>query len=567
MLFETKNGKSKPLREALIDVVLSSIEANNELTSTVDFFDLGLDSLQTISLAKQINAYLIQSNSRSKPVTPKAIYTNPSIEKLEPTLLDETHTDDHAPPETEMQAIFKGLSRSLPKARGVHISYPPKSPAVLLTGSTGSLGSYVPHIYCITNGPDSKSRQTTSFEPKGLNADFEKVTFLPCDFPQQFLDLDEATYQNLKQQVTHIIHNGWDVNLYRCLDAFITPHVSGVRHLIDFCIGSTYNAQFMFISTQSTSLGLPAMRDRALPEESSSTWESSQDMGYAQSKLIAEQLLDKAAQISGLRTIVCRVGQIAGPTDEKGVWNVKKWFPSLIATSVKMGKLPSDLGTMDNIDWIPVKLVAKNLMGFAAEEYLGFNGEALWVERNGDASPSEPPLMNSGSDVTPEKLSPLTLTADPKPEEPIIATPFTADSAPNQTTNSVPSLPTPNPSSSTSPKSKTFNIVNPHATTYPSLISFIQSSISTPLQPIPLSDWLQILRHASDTPEAASKLPALKVLNFIESFLRPEEAPKGTLSTLEAVKYSQTMKELTPVGEKWTGVWMRQWEFEGSKEH
>ncbi|KAL9023149.1 MAG: hypothetical protein Q9180_008364 [Flavoplaca navasiana] len=291
------------------------------------------------------------------------------------------HEDDRKRREsvgTEMQDVFEQCSRALPQARNV--PHPAAKPnlVVLLTGSTGSVGSYildvlisdpnVSKVYCLTHGDDGEARQTVSFKDKGLKPVFSKVIFCPCDFTNPLLGLD--AYQSLQEEVTHIIHNAWDVNLYRPLSAFITPHISGVRYLIDFCAGSSCNPQLMFVSTQSTSLGLPMMADGPTPETSSSWWNSAQDMGYAQSKLIAERILDAAAKISGIRSVICRVGQVAGPTDPHGIWNLKEWFPSIIATATHLGKLPSELGTMNSVDWIPVNLVAKILVEllFTAED-------------------------------------------------------------------------------------------------------------------------------------------------------------------------------------------------------
>ena len=53
-------------------------------------------------------------------------------------------------------------------------------------------------------------------------------------------------------------------------------------------------------------------------------------MGYGESKYIAEQLLEKATTTSGISTIVCRVGQLAGPVVKVGgVWNKQEWLPSV----------------------------------------------------------------------------------------------------------------------------------------------------------------------------------------------------------------------------------------------
>lgn len=52
--------------------------------------------------------------------------------------------------------------------------------------------------------------------------------------------------------------------------------------------------------------------------------------GYGQSKLIAECLLDKAAEISGVRSACCRVGIVAGPIEQQlGMWNKHEYIPSV----------------------------------------------------------------------------------------------------------------------------------------------------------------------------------------------------------------------------------------------
>ncbi len=51
---------------------------------------------------------------------------------------------------------------------------------------------------------------------------------------------------------------------------------------------------------------------------------------YSQSKLIAEGLLDKASEISGVRSAICRVGIVAGPIEpESGMWNKYEYIPSV----------------------------------------------------------------------------------------------------------------------------------------------------------------------------------------------------------------------------------------------
>lgn len=601
MLVEAKDEEPVPLKEALPDIVSSCLEVDGDLAPDANLFDHGLDSIQTVSLAKKINAYSIQTNPTPQTVSPQTIYTNPSIEKLESRLENGTHHENESH-ETEMQIIFKEWSRSLPQAKDNPVPKLPDKSVILLTGSTGSLGSYllntllsspnIEKVYCLTRDEDGRSRQIESFQSKGLNPVFETVTFLPCDFANPTLGLEESTYQTLQQEVTHIIHNAWDVNLYHPLNTFIKPHISGVRYLIDFCASSTYNAQFLFVSTQSTSLGLPQMQDQAIPEAPSSTWESAQDMGYAQSKLIAEQLLTTAASTSGIRAVVCRVGQIAGPAveGEKGVWSLNEWFPSLVVSSLRMGVLPRELGSMNRVDWIPVDLVARVLVElmWKGGEFLGEGeGEEVVDGREAGKSTSYLPLTAMSDTLSPSSAAADLATSSFTTSNHIPSNPSTSipDSSTPANNDRTPSTPSP---ASDPTNLKTFNIINPHPTTYPSLIPTILACSPVPLQLVPLSTWLEHLRNSADTitttamstaagdidtsnpdtcteskpnptPTKTSPLPALKVLSFLESFIRKEDAPKGTLSTDEAQRWSETLRGLQGVREEWVKGWMRGW--------
>lgn len=44
--------------------------------------------------------------------------------------------------------------------------------------------------------------------------------------------------------------------------------------------------------------------------------------GYGRSKLVSSLILEKAAKVSRVPTEIIRVGQVAGPSSEKGYWYV-----------------------------------------------------------------------------------------------------------------------------------------------------------------------------------------------------------------------------------------------------
>ena len=94
-------------------------------------------------------------------------------------------------------------------------------------------------------------------------------------------------------------------------------------------------------------------------------------MGYAQSKLVSEQLLASAAALGSVPASICRLGQIAGPVlrGKLGMWGKREWLPSLITSSRYLGVVPADLGPGNEIDWVPVDLLADVVVNLALGPY------------------------------------------------------------------------------------------------------------------------------------------------------------------------------------------------------
>ena len=121
-------------------------------------------------------------------------------------------------PENELAFAQLMLSRyttnwpeGVTKTRSSH----PEALSVLLTGSTGSLGSYIldllvtspkiATIYCINRSDDALQRQTTQNESRHLSTSWENVHFLRGDLSKIHFGLGEAIYADLKQNIDLII--------------------------------------------------------------------------------------------------------------------------------------------------------------------------------------------------------------------------------------------------------------------------------------------------------------------------------------------------------------------------
>ena len=96
-----------------------------------------------------------------------------------------------------------------------------------------------------------------------------------------------------------------------------------------------------------------------VPEETIKDLTVPQHMGYAESKYIAERLLDIAATGCNGPVSICRVGQIAGPIRiSEGVWNQQEWLPSLVLSSRHLGVIPSSLSGLETVDCIPIDILS-----------------------------------------------------------------------------------------------------------------------------------------------------------------------------------------------------------------
>ena len=298
-----------------------------------DLFDEGLDSLGVVTLVRLLRPLTAQFNL-SRKITTRNIYQCRSLRRLThaattPELRSET-------PAERMQRLYDRYAADLPLTARHALPKPRAERMVLLTGSTGSSGPYlldnllhdstVASIACLNRNPGGRARQRDHMKSKGLSQDFERkaVQFLRMDMSKPYLGLDFDVYHHLLAKVTHVIHNAWQVDFNLLLEGFATAHLNGVRQLIDFSMRSKYGASIFFISSISTVTrrtdSSDALTAAVVPETSALDWSVAERLGYAQSKLVAEKMLEKAATEAGVHSTICRAGQIAGPTTEEGMW-------------------------------------------------------------------------------------------------------------------------------------------------------------------------------------------------------------------------------------------------------
>ncbi|KAI1751133.1 hypothetical protein F4782DRAFT_205813 [Xylaria castorea] len=347
-----------------------------ELNDDDNLFSVGFDSLLVFQILGTLRtaAERVRANVT---LAPTLIYGNPTLEKLSQAFYAALHSD--ASVEDLASTTFKLAEDMIAKYTR---DLPMDGDTVVVTGTTGSLGTYlldtlirnpaVKRVYCFNRSADAEERQRAGFKTKGLTEIWpaKKVQFLTADLSKPDFGLGQGKYDVLLKGVTKIIHNQWPVNFNLDLSSF-EPHIRGVRHLVDFAKKSRHGSAVFFISSVGSITKWAD--DQPVPEKPIHDLSVAGAQGYSLSKLMAEMVLEQAVKVSGIDASICRVGQIAGPVNsgEKGEWNRQEWFPTIVESSKYLKMLPSNLGTLDRIEWVPVDLLAEivtELAGIGAKK-------------------------------------------------------------------------------------------------------------------------------------------------------------------------------------------------------
>jgi thioester reductase-like protein/acyl-CoA synthetase (AMP-forming)/AMP-acid ligase II len=388
----------------------------NVSSSTSDFFSEGMDSLQAIQLRREL-----KREFPNVPMTMKIIYSNPTIKSLASSIVQassERPTENHqvdgigqtlqqylseidalledkvAHPDVvscdqrEESVNGRGSIAGSTTRSSQHESKPPMGGAILLTGSTGALGSHLldtllegekRKIYCLNRSLDSHQLQIGRNRSRGLPVVFPKgrVKFLTGDPALPKFGLEDWIFEQLLRSVTHIIHNAWPVDFNQSLRSF-SGCLDGVVGLISFANCSQGKVTLQFVSSIAAVAGYP--KRSVIAEEAVKQSQVPLSMGYGQSKHIAERMLSHASQVLGIRTIAARVGQISGDASRKRGWNRREWFPSLVVSSLHIRALPGTLGCAEDgkeVKWIPVDATARILQELSVAS-VGSGGNATF---------------------------------------------------------------------------------------------------------------------------------------------------------------------------------------------
>lgn len=365
------DARDLPALENAILESLIAILGLQDLKSDQDVFAVGMDSLHVMNLVRQLKASFSgeEGGIAAHLITPKLIYSNPSATKLAHALHGLAAQGEDADEALEKERIkamedtLARYSKDLPEAPANDKVTKDDSITVVLTGSTGSLGSYmldallasakVSKIICLNRGVHGEEKQKSVNTSRGLITEWKgKVQFLRTNLGKPKLGLSEHDYDMLVRKASFIIRkcsvitcfrfaaniefpdNQWQVDFNLSLESF-EPHIAGVSDLIKISNQSPNKPPILFTSSIAT-VGNWSFKHSGekVPEHAFHDFAIPSAMGYGESKYVSERLLELAKEQSGVPAAIVRVGQLAGPVTKNGVWSKQEWLPSVSFRSV-----------------------------------------------------------------------------------------------------------------------------------------------------------------------------------------------------------------------------------------
>jgi hypothetical protein len=226
-------GDLDSIKQWLKELILLVTEIE-DLQPDDSFFQFGVDSLHVLRIIREIKLQVKIYGGRLLPqmLTSGVVYSNPSLDELSEFLFKKANLslrgldsgyqsadsddEDSRPKAEDMESHLHDYIQDLPRienrAPSLSVS---QGMTVLLTGSTGSLGSYllnslnndpnVNHIICLDR--TSAAEKHKEFGPKRGLAPLgsDRVEFIKADLAHHHLGVGEELYERLAETVTHII--------------------------------------------------------------------------------------------------------------------------------------------------------------------------------------------------------------------------------------------------------------------------------------------------------------------------------------------------------------------------
>jgi len=244
-------------------------------------------------------------------------------------------------------------------------AFPSSENSIFLTGATGFLGAFLLYellqqttadIYCLVR--QGKKQLQTNLESYLLWDESFGDRIIPVvgDLSQPLLGLGEAQFRAIASQIDVIYHNGAWVHHTLPYSTLKAANVLGTQEILRLA-SQIKLKPVHFISTTSVFGSTGHTGIRVVREQDSLDNSQVSANGYAQSKWVAEKLVNTARD-RGIPVCIYRPGRISGHS-QTGVFNPNDFLYKLIVGCVQLGSAPEGGASFDlaPVDYVSQAIV------------------------------------------------------------------------------------------------------------------------------------------------------------------------------------------------------------------
>ena len=380
------SNNTEPVRlqiDELKSTILDSIQRvlHRSVDPDRDLYQQGVDSIACIQIRKSIETKRLVPSDYRIPLN--IVYDQGTVKDLASHIHDVWEPSERETPREDSQlACMESLVKKyrMQSASTAQTKIHSGSSAIVLTGATGFLGSYIlgllrqrpiaTRIYCLVRAQthdEATKRVCQSQTDRGfpsLPSEGEKrgqdplIVCLPFEAGPPHLNLHDNTWQTIVREAKLVIHAAWPVNFNLPLSSYVNQFACLTELL---ALAEEAEAHLIFISSMAAAI---VTDQPSIPEKITDDASSAAPLGYARSKWVAEKIcadsnLTSARGSRGGLASVIRIGQLCGDSST-GAWNRSEAYPLMFSAANSIGALPDLHG--EGTNWLPVDVAARSIL-------------------------------------------------------------------------------------------------------------------------------------------------------------------------------------------------------------